>query len=108
MALAFDRTKDAHLVNETMREKNPGFSMGTLLTFASCSICGLRTDGIQHCPVHIGNKDAGGPENRFKGRVFQGRVAYENLHFINGFEGSKVNSPADVRARARRQILMAA
>jgi hypothetical protein len=98
MALAFDRTKDPQLVAETLREAHPGFSMGTLLVAASCSICGLRTNGIEHCRTH------NGPNNEMKMKLFGTRLSYETLHLINPFEASKVGSPADIRARGRNNF----
>lgn len=99
--LACDRTKDRQLVEEIIRSPINGWSMGALVSYTTCSICGFRSNGKVFCEPHIGRR------GEKKGRVFEGRIAYEQCHLSNFIETSKVKNPADINAYSEEKLFLA-
>jgi hypothetical protein len=100
VALGFDRTKDSALVEDIIDSDVNGFSMGSLVSYTTCSICGFKSNGRVYCDEHIGYKGAK------KGQIFENRIAYENCWLINYVETSRVGSPADVNAYCGKEQKM--
>lgn len=99
--LACDRTKDRQLVEEIVRAPINGWSMGALVSYTTCSICGFRSNGKVFCEPHIGRR------GEKKGRIFEGRIAYEQCHLSNFIETSKVKNPADINAYSEEKLFLA-
>lgn len=92
VALGFDRTKDPSLAEEIIDSDVNGFSMGSLVSYTTCSICNFKSNGRVYCDEHIGFRGAK------KGQIFDNRLSYESCWLVNFVETSRVNSPADVNA----------
>lgn len=98
--MGFDRTKDPELVKEIIASPVNGYSMGALVSFTLCSICGFKSNGRTYCANHIGEKGVK------KGQLFENRIAYELCKLSNFIESSRVGSPADVNAYSEQKILL--
>lgn len=81
----FDRTKDPHLVDQILRKKRTGYSMGALVENFVCSISGAVDTNIK-------------PSRYSKGQTFQDHLAYQICVGVNYIENSSVEDPADVTA----------
>lgn len=92
VALGFDRTKDQALVQEIIESPINGYSMGALVSYTTCSICGFKANGRVYCEEHIGFR------GMKKGQLFNRRIAFENCNGVNYIEVSRVKSPADINA----------
>jgi len=99
--LACDRTKDRQLVEEIVRNPITGWSMGALVSYTTCSVCGFRSNGKVFCEPHIGRNGSK------KGRIFDCRIAYEQCHLVNFIETSKVKNPADINAYSEEKLFLA-
>lgn len=84
----FDRTKDPQLVNQILRKKRTGYSMGALVENFVCSVCGAVETNIKKCKCML----------RGKGAVIQGKLVYQMCIGCNYIETSSVEDPADVTA----------
>jgi intein/homing endonuclease len=67
----------------------------------NCSVCGFRSNGKVFCEPHIGRNGSK------KGRIFDGRIAYERCHLVNFIETSKVKNPADINAYSEEKLFLA-
>ena len=86
----FDRTKDPQLVRSILSGERNGYSMGALAGFVACSVCGHSSDGrMINCCRHIVEG---------KGKIFRGKLVYENCNAVNFVETSSVGDPADITA----------
>jgi hypothetical protein len=100
VALGFDRTKDADLVQEIIASPVNGFSMGALVSYTTCSICGFKSNGRVYCDEHIGFKGSK------KGSIFDNRIAFEYCNLCNYIETSRVGSPADINAVSEEKVFL--
>jgi len=85
----WDRTKDPWLVDQILRKKRTGYSMGALVENFVCSCCGAVDTNVQKCPCMRRGKGAITSENRL---VFQACCG------VNFIENSSVEDPADITA----------
>jgi len=88
----FDRTKDEPLALDILKKRRTGYSMGALVDFTTCSICGDTTSGNMKCKCPVRKGDVMETEN---GPVLK----YDDCHNINYIETSSVEEPADFLAR---------
>lgn len=87
MVLAgYDRTKDRSLVTSILSKKRRGYSMGALVDFTLCSVCGKVSSKGPKCDCM--NKLG-------KGKVKLGKLIYDRCKGVNFIEISSVEDPAD-------------
>jgi len=96
---AFDRTKDSTLCRDIVNGERRAYSMGCLVSFFECSICGHRSkkQNASECEhMALG-----------KGSIIDGKLVYEICRGINFIENSSLtgNDPADVTAFSSGPIL---
>ncbi len=92
--MAFDRTKDAFLVNNILKREVSTYSMGMWYSSYTCPICGVRV-----------GKGIGMPCQHTRPRrpTYQlpdGRLAYRMCENVLGFETSVVLDPAYIVAQS--------
>lgn len=86
--LAFDRTKDASLADDILNRRINTFSHGHYFKAYRCSVCGHISYGQTFCS-HTRPRQA-------TYMLSDGRLAYRQCMYINGFEESAVKDPAYV------------
>lgn len=86
----WDRSKDAKLVDDILKKKRTGYSMGAMVDNFACSICG-RTETITNPCEHM---------RKGKGTVWgtDNRLCYQLCLGVCYFETSSVEEPADPTA----------
>jgi len=86
----FDRTKDRDLVSDILNRRRVGYSMGALVDFTRCSVCGQISSTARRC-AHM---------TMGKGKVVEGKLIYDLCYGVNYIETSSVADPADVSANS--------
>jgi hypothetical protein len=85
----WDRTKDAKLVEDILKKKRTGYSMGALVSYFACSICGDMKNECDHFK-NLGRTY--GPDNA---------LSYSLCCASTFFENSSVTDPADASAHSQ-------
>ncbi len=88
---AFDTTKNEEMCDGILTNARNKYSMGALVKFFICSICGHRYDGRVLC------QDMRYPG---KGGIIRGYLVYHLCNGVNFIELSNVSDPADPTAEA--------
>jgi len=91
----FDRSKDSALATAILKKQRTGYSMGALVDYTTCNVCGETTSGRMHCS-HQPTKSAKGTIITVGGVP---TLVYDMCHNINFIETSSVEEPADFLAR---------
>lgn len=92
--MAFDRTKDAFLVNKILKNEVSTYSMGMWYSSYTCPICGQRVG------KGIGQPCGHTRPRRPTYQLPDGRLAYRQCEGLIGFECSVVADPAYVVAQS--------
>lgn len=89
--VAVDKTKDRKIAEGILKGDINSMSMGCFSEECHCSICGhIASSSDELCPDHI----RGG----LKGKLFEGKKAYEKCYKVCFQEESWVDDPADPQA----------
>lgn len=89
--VAVDKTKDRKIAEGILKGDINSMSMGCFAEECHCSICGhIASSSDELCPDHI----RGG----LKGKLFEGKKAYEKCYKVCFQEESWVDDPADPQA----------
>jgi hypothetical protein len=88
----FDRTKDKYLAEKIIKGDRPYYSMGALVEHFICSICGTvdEDNGQKNCCDHM----------KHKGKLYDGKLAYQMCVGVNYIENSSVSDPAEITAES--------
>jgi hypothetical protein len=89
----FDRTKDPDLVRDILSRTRTGYSMGALVDYTRCSVCGQISSSASRCE-HMAMG---------KGKLVDGKLIYDLCHGVNYIETSSVADPADVSAHSNNK-----
>ena len=87
----WDRSKDPWLVNQILRKKRNGYSMGALVENFVCSNCGAIDTNLRKCPCMLKGKGFVMPSKH---------LVYQQCVGANFIENSSVDDPADVTAES--------
>ena len=85
----WDRTKDPWLVDQIVRKRRNGYSMGALVENFVCSVCGQIDTNLRKCACMLRGKGAVMPT---------GHLVYQQCVGTNYIEISSVDDPADITA----------
>ncbi len=85
----WDRTKDPWLVDQIVRKKRTGYSMGALVENFVCSACGAIDTNVSKCRCMQKGKGA---------VTADGKLVYTCCVGVNYIENSSVEDPADITA----------
>ena len=94
--VAVDKTKDKRLADGIASGEITGFSMGCDAEFTTCNVCEKKANTPSEFCDHI---------KFYKGKDFEGKIAFEWCEGVTFVEESSVDDPADKNALTQEIIL---